>query len=88
MCCGVCAGVGVGLWAQFLRNFSVAATSVTLESLQHREQASQLLLVTNNSGTESPVQGSSGSDGTMPTQEPGTRPLLDVDDFYQSQRES
>ncbi|HET9692196.1 MAG TPA: alkaline phosphatase family protein [Acidimicrobiales bacterium] len=42
-------------------------------SLAAAFQASQLLLVTNNSGAESPVQGRPGADGTMPTQEPGGR---------------
>jgi phospholipase C len=50
-------------------------SSVT-EALVTAFTASQELLVTNNSGAETPVEGRPGADGTMPTQEPGTRPRV------------
>jgi phospholipase C len=56
-------------------------TSVT-ESLATAFAASQELLITNNSGAETPVQGAPGADGTMPTQEPGTRPRIGPEPDY------
>jgi hypothetical protein len=50
-------------------------SSVT-QALAAAFSASQELLVTNNSGAETPVEGDPGSDGTMPVQEPGTRPRI------------